>query len=494
VLDLHQTLRDVFLNNPHQAAVEGARGKTLTYGELLTIAWRIRSQFEDVKGGPVSSVGILSTRRMESYIAVLSCYFWGIKFVPMNPKLPVSRLQRITESGVVDLILCDSSTCEKAEQIDRPRIEVGNDVPESIETAEVIPPHSLVPPEAIAYQMFTSGSTGDPKGVPIAHSSLSHYVLETKKLMRIPDGLRFSQTFDLSFDLSMHDIFLGLSCAGTIIPANDINLMIPNAYIQKREIDVWFSVPMLALLAHNGQNDKPVTHHMRIAMFCGEQLPSDYALKFTAFMDETAPIYNLYGPTEATIAFTYKLFSPGEADIPVVPLGEGFGENKIAIEQSDGVIVLPESEVEGELLLGGPQVFAGYDPSTSADVFVNHENQTYYRSGDLVRFSDGQLHHLGRKDSQIKFRGYRIELGDIEASFRKVFDCSAAVAILLGEGQGRRIVVAYESATEMTDFSSLRSVLPDYMVPEQFMRVEKMPTNINGKIDRKALAQLSWDQ
>jgi D-alanine--poly(phosphoribitol) ligase subunit 1 len=492
---LHSALLRKFEDCADSKAIERKDGSSLTYSQLLHSVCSLQKQITSSHEGKVKSVGILSTRKVESYIAVLSCYLWSIKFVPMNPELPIDRLQKIISSGCVDIVLCDSSSADIARQLNAPTIVMQADALQAECGGIAQPPRTpVLSQDAIAYQMFTSGSTGEPKGVPISSSSLAHYVFETVTVTGIPNGARFSQTFDLSFDLAMHDIFIALYCGGTILPAEGIELLMPNLYIEKRKIEVWFSVPMLALQAHRGKNGKPVSHRLKMAMFCGEPLPSDYADKFMGFMERDAPIYNLYGPTEATIAFTCKRYDPRQVLLPVVPLGAGYGQNVIAVELENGVVVPPTEGVEGELLLGGPQVFSGYDPANSSDIFIEVGGQQFYRSGDLVRYKKGELHHLGRRDSQIKLRGYRIELGDIEACFRKVFAINVATAVLLGEGDKREIAIAYEAEVEIVDFVSLKKALPSYMRPNHFIRLEKMPTNINGKIDRKALTQLPWNQ
>ena len=343
----------------------------------------------------------------------------------------------------------------------------------------------------IAYQMFTSGSTGEPKGVPITYDSLAKYVAGIRSMTGRDKGGRFSQLFDLSFDLSMHDIFVALVSGGTLVPASNIDLMMPHAYIEKKTIDYWFSVPLIASVALRGLGDKQVEHKLSRAMFCGEQLPTEYATGFRTFMKPNADIYNLYGPTEATIAFTSKKFEGASSDLAVVPLGAPFGDNLIKIKTEVGEIVDAHEGAEGELLLGGPQVFGGYVPTNSAECFVD-ENPRYYCSGDRGRVRHGELLHLGRKDGQIKLRGYRIELGDIEAAFRKAFGCVAAAAVVLGEGEAREIRLAYQHDHEIEDISPLSEFLPAYMLPARILRLVNLPININGKIDRKSLRQVPW--
>ncbi len=484
---LHSELSDVFCHNANVVAVARPRNQDVTYQALGGMIANVQSL---IATRAPKAVGILGTRSLEAYVAVMACFFSGVRFVPLNPELPNERLDKIIRYGQVDLLLHDG----KRNDIDSFASGFSSDIAEVAageDTSDKPVLSKKLQASDIAYQMFTSGSTGEPKGVPITYGSLSHYVSGIRATTGHDTGGRFSQLFDLSFDLSMHDIFVALASGGTLVPASNIDLMMPHSYIQKKCIDYWFSVPLVASVALRGLGDNPVKHKLKKAMFCGEQLPTEYATGFRAFVEPDGPIYNLYGPTEATIAFTAKHFKDADPDLAVVPLGEPFGENVIGIRTHEGEVVEADEGAEGELLLGGPQVFSGYYPDNSVECFVG-EDPRYYCSGDLVRVKNGELHHIGRIDSQIKLRGYRIELGDIEAAFRKAFGCAAAAAVVLGTGESREIVLAYEHTKNIDDFSLLDAHLPAYMRPAQFMRFEKIPTNINGKVDRKTIGKMQW--
>jgi len=293
---LHTRLSSRFRENADLPAVLGSKGVDVSYGSLAGMIARFQQVLEQ---GNVTAVGVLSTRRLEAYVAVLGAFFSGIRFVPMNPDLPAERLSKIVEAGAVTLVACDPSTLESAKRLSVPHFDVTACLSGPANESLALEPAAA---DSIAYQMFTSGSTGDPKGVPISYGNLSHYVVSIIAELDIPQQTRFSQLFDLSFDLSLHDIFVALACGGTVCPASKLDLMMPHAYLAKKKIDVWFSVPMLAAVAVRGQAAKPVGHAMRLALFCGEPLPTQYAMDFGMFLQPEAPLYNLYGPTEATIA------------------------------------------------------------------------------------------------------------------------------------------------------------------------------------------------
>ena len=483
--ELHKAVLASFSQFSDRCAVSSGRDNT-SYAELQDLIIGLQRQIAGKR-----AVGILSTRRLDAYVAVLASFLSGIRFVPMNPSLPVERLAAIATTGQVDLIVCDRSSHALAVELNIATVSIDD----AAQSATGSRSQFLLAdngPAAIAYQMFTSGSTGVPKGVPISYGNLSHYVIEITRLLKLGTGGRYSQLFDLSFDLSMHDIFVAIANGGTLVPAGPMDLLMPHKYIEKGEIDHWFSVPVLAMVSARGQGDKSPPRQLQSALFCGEALPTDYALGFQKFIAGGGPLYNLYGPTEATIAFTAKRFDNLQTQFSTVPLGPVFGENKIAIETDAGDVVPANPGTTGELLLGGPQVFAGYEPDLGDTMFVIAQGVRFYRSGDLVDVVEDEIIHLGRKDSQIKMHGYRIELGEIEAVFRNQFNCNSAAAIVIGAGEQGRIVLAYEHSQTIDDQSGLADILPDYMIPKATLRVDVMPTNINGKIDRKSLSQLPW--
>ncbi len=459
-------------------AVDSGNGQVINYSRLRAITGAIAQSLSG--HGPVA---ILANRSAEAYAAVIGCYRAGVTFVPLNPAFPITRLQKVVYlSGAVECLF-DPRFSSLAEQLDCPARPIALDQ----EDFDFAPPAPAE--DAFAYQLFTSGSTGEPKGVPISYRALSHYVEHIIDRVGIRDGCRTSQFFDLSFDLSMHDIFVTLATAGTLIPASDIDLLMPHRYVARHEIDIWFSVPMLAVAATRGQTARPEPPRLEKALFCGEALPSEYAHAMRALLRDDGEIWNLYGPTEATIAFTAQRYEEDTCPPGTVPLGLPFGGNTIAILSEDEVRPISEG-AEGELLLGGPQVFAGYEPPVDRSPFVDHtDGQRFYRTGDLVRLVEDQLRYIGRIDNQVKIRGHRVELGEVEAACRKVEGVDAAVALLLDNTANPRLVVAYEAGTE-ADFQGLSTVLPGYMVPEAFHRLDRLPKNSNGKIDRKQLKSL----
>jgi amino acid adenylation domain-containing protein len=471
----------------------GSRFTAISYRQARSlIAWLGRAV--DALDARPSAIGILSNHRAEAYLTVLYAFISGIRFVPLNPSLPRKRLQRIVELAGVDLVVFDETHLELAAQLGR----------HSLDFSAIIATHQADPisagltdftarPEvdACAYHMFTSGSTGEPKGVPISRDNLAAYVTGVTEFIPFPTRARFSQFFDLSFDLSMHDIFVALHLGGTIVPPSTLDLMMPSNYVERNKIDVWFSVPILAQVASQGYRPDKHRHKLSLALFCGEALPARYIENFRALLQPESAIYNLYGPTEATIAFTGHKIGRQDNVYPIVPIGNPFAHNRVRLYSNGEIIDTFEEGQEGELLLGGPQVFGGYRPAQAPQAFVLESGLSWYRSGDLVRYRNGVLHHLGRLDDQFKIRGNRVEYGEIEAAYRQAFGLEFVVAFLHGEYENKKICLAYVGDRVIENFDAELVALPDYMQPKKLYRVKRIPTNINGKVDREELCAMA---
>ena len=450
--------------------------------------------------GEGDRVGVLSNHRVETYLAVLGAVSAGATFVPLNPKFPAERLRTIVDLARPTIILGDPSTIgvygEVAATIPFQDVSSIDVEPDAVGEWSAAIDASAIGTDAIAYIMFTSGSTGTPKGVPISYGNLLSYVDGVTDLLAIPEGSRFSQFFDLSFDLSMHDIFVSTRMRGTLVAPSQVDVMMPGAYVARERIDAWFSVPLLGAQLGGG-TPKPGFPGFRSMLFCGEALPAETVVACRPWLADGGRMWNLYGPTEATIAFTAADVTGSIRREGNASIGRAFGDNVTALFDADGTVVTnPALGAEGELLLGGPQVFAGYSTDAPSP-FVEHEGTTFYRSGDLVRIDSEGVYFRGRVDSQVKFRGYRIELGEIETVARRVFGLKTIAVVVSGDGAGARLVMYYLAAEvspgESPELRVMADTLPNYMVPAEAVGLERMPTNQNGKIDRRALAAMVRD-
>ena len=441
--------------------------------------------------GPNVKVGVLSNHRVETYLAVLAVVAAGGTFVPLNPKFPGERLRTIVELAQPVLVFGDRSTIGVAREVagSVSFVDVGEVQPVA-GPVDIDP--AQVEPYDIAYVMFTSGSTGIPKGVPISFDNLTSYVDGVTDLIDIPEASRFSQFFDLSFDLSMHDIFVSTRRRGTLVAPSQVDLMMPGAYVARERIDAWFSVPLLGAQLGAAAR-KESFPGFRSMLFCGEALPMETVGACRGWLADGGRMWNLYGPTEATIAFTAADVTASPRTDGNASIGRPFGVNRTAMLRGDGSVAdEPGLGDEGELLLGGPQVFAGYSTDAPSP-FVDDDGSRWYRSGDLVRIDNEGVYFRGRVDSQVKFRGYRIELGEIETLARRTFGLKTLAVVVAGEGAQAKLVMFHlaPESSEQVDLRRLATDLPGYMIPAEAVALEVMPTNQNGKIDRRALASMA---
>ena len=333
----------------------------------------------------------------------------------------------------------------------------------------------------------------------VAHRNVTHFVEAMVERYGVTEEDRFSQTFDLTFDLSAFDMFVAWERGACLCCPTQAQKLFPGRYIADCGITIWFSVPSTAVLMSRLHMLKPGKYGgLRYSLFCGEALPVEVMQKWA----EAAPnsiLENLYGPTELTIACTLYRWdparSPAECEQGVVPIGAAYpGMQVLVADEHQREVPIGEA---GELLMTGPQLTLGYhcDPERTAAAFVTPpgHSEIYYRTGDRVRRPrPGQpLVYLGRIDNQIKIRGYRVELGEIEAVLRQ--EARVEVAIAIGwppTASGADGIVGF-LGTEAADTETIRkrvaARLPPYMSPSEIRLIGEWPLNSNGKIDRKAL-------
>ncbi len=511
------------LSNPDGSALELGE-LSLSYEQLWNYAGRVAACLTDNLDPSEKVVAVLADRSVGAYGGILGVLGSGRGYVPLNPKFPLERtLVMLRASGCKTMVVgqeCAATVESLLPHLDKPLTLIIPDAGWELENKplashRIIPARQLlkvadprdpaVDQEDTAYLLFTSGSTGVPKGVAVSQSNAVAYMEYAAKRFGIHGGDRCSQTFDLTFDLSVHDLFTCWDAGATLCPYAERSLT-PATVVDEMELTVWFSVPSVAMFASKlGLLQPGAFPTLRWSLFCGEALSSSLAAAWQGAANNSI-LENLYGPTEATIAITYYRWdsatSPAECVRGLVPIGWPFDGQQVCAVNED-LAPVPPGEA-GELCLGGSQVTRGYlnDPEKTARSFVHLKHtgdKVWYRTGDLVRQDErGCLFYLGRRDFQVKINGYRVELQEIDLVLREAARTELAVAIPwpLSDGSASGIVGVLSGSDTSNDkeiIAACNARLPRYMVPNRIYRFPQMPLNVNGKIDRGKITEMLAD-
>ncbi len=497
-------------------------GEEITYKAIDQWSRRIAARLQ----GQV--IGIFAGSSLETYAGVLAVARSGRTYIPLNADFPDDRLlhmiaERNPETLVVDrqhiervcgllrhtshsmrLIVLDPELSAQAASMSRQHTFV---LIEDQWTPEPFDIDVDVDDETPLYIMTTSGSTGAPKSIAIPRSNVVDYLKSIRDLFDFQPCDRFSHFFKLSFDLSVHDMFVAWSTGGCLYVPGPKDLLDPVAYAKRNALTVWFSVPSLVSLAIISRKLKAdALPDVRHAFFCGEALSWEVIDAFRAAAPQ-AVIRNLYGPTEATIAITHYTVDknlPFEQRAKTsVPIGRPFAGQEALVVGSD-LSVLPTGE-RGELLLGGSQLAPGYvnNPTQTGEAFLDRAfpgfvSKRWYRTGDIAMEHKDKFVFLGRLDTQVKFRGHRVELGEIEAVLQHVAKTPLAIVIAsppFGPGPIDRLlafVMPPHNAIQEVH-AMMRDRLPAHMVPARILSIDQpmdMILNDNKKIDRAKIAKM----
>lgn len=478
----------------------------LTYGELRDLAERLAARLVTANGGVAPRrVGLLAGRSLSAYVGYLAVLRTGATIVPLNPDAPTSRTAAIAEAADLELAVADAPGNSAGPGV--PLLVAGPAELAALLTEPFAEPAPCpATPEDVAYILFTSGSTGTPKGVPVLHRNICAYLAQVSPRYGAGPGSRMSQAFELTFDGSVHDLFVAWGCGSTLVVPMRSQLMSPVKFINAHRLTHWFSVPSLVSFASRlGTLEPGSMPTLRWSVFGGEALTRPQALEWQAAAPGSA-LEVLYGPTELTISCTgYRpprdpAHWPGTAN-GTMPIGTCYPALEHVLLDEDG---RPAST--GELCVRGPQRFPGYlDPADDIGRFLlldedgtvrRHTGASpltdrhWYRTGDRVTELDGVLVHLGRTDQQVKIRGHRIELGEIEAPLREQTGVRDAVVLTVRGPDGATDLAAAVSGAGCDAerlYAALRTRLPEYMMPRRITTLEELPRNANGKIDRRAV-------
>ncbi|WP_293717976.1 amino acid adenylation domain-containing protein [uncultured Phascolarctobacterium sp.] len=470
--------------------------RTITFSELKKEALHIASSIISV-GFLGQPIAIYLDKSVESIVAFMAVAYSGNFYTPLDTKMPISRIKKILATLKPECVLTDRKHAQEVKlfadktltlyyedsqinNIDYPLIKQRND---KIVDTDVL------------YVLFTSGSTGIPKGVTISHKSLIAYTEWVTDAFVIDEHTILGNQTPFYFSMSVLDIFQTLrnACTMHIIPKSLFSFPIKLLeYIAERKINFIYWVPSVLCLVANfkalGRRDISC---LKKILFAGEVMPAKQLNMWRTVLPDSL-FANLFGPTEVTDICCFYIVDREISDSEPVPIGNSC--------KNAGIFILNESEEateKGELCVRGSILAYGYfnNLEKTAEKFVqNPLNKSYpetiYKTGDLVHYNNfGELIYDGRKDFQIKHMGYRVELGEIETavySIKNIMECCAIYNL-----DCQKIKLFYTGQLEKDELhDSLKTILPEYMLPNEYVHLDRLPLNMNGKIDRVKLKDL----
>lgn len=491
--NLGDIIQRAFITYSHKPFILNAK-KTLTYSESYTITKSV--------GLSISShipkhnaVALLFESKIPNLLTILACLKNERPYIQLDAFAPISRNINILVNNNINFLICSNKILENNDTSLKKLDAFDAIAIKSINASLLIRKKQLHPlPDNIAYVLFTSGSTGNPKGIMVSHQNALSFINWSRSLFKNHNNLQFSSIAPFHFDLSVFDIFVTLTSGSKLFLFEHEEVRNPRYLtecIDKFEINITYTTPTVYdLLLQYGKLKKRKLSSLKYIIFAGEQMPTSTLQELKSKCPQ-ANYYNFYGPTETNVCtyFNATNFNSDSAD--VVPIGINCPYDKIKL-------YCHPDEKHAELLVSGQSVFQGYlnDLIQTNNSFIKINNETWYKTGDLVKVdSENQLVYIDRADRMVKLNGYRIELGEIEQTIKSVEGINNCAVVINKKHNELKIIAYYEINTNDTKVLELieqkcKLSLPKYMLPHEYKHVLKLPINTNSKIDYNLIK--SW--
>jgi amino acid adenylation domain-containing protein len=502
-------------NGARVAVRDGTTGTEISYQQLARLSDRLCDRLRHLGVRPGDRVGLHLHKSIDAIVGIVGALKAGAAYVPVDPEAPPHRAAYILNDCAVRVVIADAGLVQGITdalgaygaippmlRLGEPAaalpIEAALDEAQQRDPAGAAAPHDPSPDE-LAYILYTSGSTGQPKGVRLTHRAALTFVdWCAREFAPRPDDV-YSAHAPLHFDLSIHDVFVSLTHGARLVVIGEELGRDPQRLadtIAKERISVWYSTPsILNLLAVYGHLDRLDFGALRLVLFAGEVFPVPQLRRLVERWPRPR-YYNLYGPTETNVCTYFRLPDMIEADrVEPYPIGRMCSPLRGRVVDATGREA--GRGQEGELVVAGPGVMDGYWnlPEQTARAFLTDEQgERWYRTGDIVSQDDEGVYIFhGRRDRMVKRRGYRIELGDIEAGLSTYPGAQEVAVVALTDSDHGVRIKAYlrtgggqrPSIIALKQFCTQR--LPRYMVPDTFELVETLPRTSTDKIDYRSL-------
>lgn len=486
---------------PDKLALKDTSGQ-ITYQEYRNKSLAIARKILESNNGEIKKpVVIYLEKSKEVLVSFLGVAYSGCFYSPIDTEMPRSRVDKILEVLAPEIVITTNELRVNFEKLNfNGSYIIYEDVEASEDDETIVKPYTdRIIDTDLLYVLFTSGSTGVPKGVSICHRSVIDYIDWVTETFNITHEDTFGNQAPFYFDNSILDIYSCMKTGATlnIIPKKLFFQPVPLLeYIRDNKINTIFWVPSALIVVSKLKAFRNVdlSDILKRVLFCGEVMPNKQLNIWRKFLPNVT-YANLYGPTEITDACTYYIVDREFSDDEALPIGIPMSNTDILVLNDDDKLVIGD-EV-GELCVRGTSLAMGYynNPEKTQTVFVqnplnNAVPEIIYRTGDLVKYNEyGEIIYLSRKDFQIKHLGHRIELGEIETAVSSLEEVT--LNCCLYDEKHQKIVLFVDVDVDR-DFIKERigKMIPEYMIPGKVVYLENMPINANGKIDRVKLKEL----